>query len=187
HRGGQDFPDGTSTGYIERDDLMSSVAYWYQVEPHKPWPQLPSGVNRLPFRELILLKGHSAVAAAKHSDGPIEEQSLGGVTDGKQLWFHPHEANGWVEVSFDCPTNMNALLTARTVHAYDYGIYCVLLDGKQIGQFDLYDSELVNASEKLGTHNLAPGSHTLRFECTGKSPKSAGYFLGFDALVVRVS
>jgi len=33
---------------------------------------------------------------------------------------------------------------------------------------------------------LAAGTHTLRFECAGKSPRSAGYYLGFDALVVRV-
>jgi hypothetical protein len=148
---------------------------------------MPRGVDRLPFREIVLLKGHSAVAAAKHSDGPIEEQALGGATDGKQLWFHPHEGNGWVEVSFNCPTNMNAELTAKTVHSYDYGIYRVLLDGQPVGQFDLYDSEILNASEKLGAHNLAAGSHTLRFECAGKSSKSAGYFLGFDALVVRIS
>jgi Protein of unknown function (DUF2961) len=187
HRGAQDFPDGTSTGYIERDDLMSSVAYWYQVEPHKPWPPLPKGVDRLPFREITLLKGHSAVATAKHSDGPIEEQSLGGVTDGKQLWFHPHEGNGWVEVSFDCATNMNAELTCKTVHSYDYGTWRALLDGQPVGQFDLYDSAISNGSEKLGLHNLAAGSHTLRFECVGKASKSAGYFLGFDALVVRIA
>jgi len=51
HRGGQDFPDGTSTGYIERDDVMSSVAFWYQVEPHKPWPALPTGPQRMPYHD----------------------------------------------------------------------------------------------------------------------------------------
>jgi hypothetical protein len=61
-----------------------------------------------------------------------------------------------------------------------------LLDGKQIGQFDLYDPQIVPTAEKLGTQKLPVGTHRLRFECAGKSPKSAGYFLGFDALVVRV-
>ena len=41
HKGSQLFPDGASSGFIERDDLMSSVAYWYQIEPHKPWPTMP--------------------------------------------------------------------------------------------------------------------------------------------------
>jgi hypothetical protein len=72
------------------------------------------------------------------------------------------------------------------VHSYDYGIYRVLLDGRQIAQLDLYDPSTDAAAEKLGTQKLAAGTHVLRFECAGKSPKSAGYFLGFDALVVRV-
>jgi hypothetical protein len=165
---------------------MSSVAFWYQVEPHQPWPALPPGAQRLPFQEAILLKGHSAVAAAKHSEGPLEEQPIGGTTDGKQLWFHPSENNAWVELSFDCPTNLNAVLTARTVHSHDYGIYRVLLDGKSLAQLDLYGPEISTAAEKLGTHQLTAGSHTLRFECVGKSSKSAGYFLGFDALGARI-
>jgi hypothetical protein len=133
-----------------------------------------------------MLKGHTAVDTAKHSDDPIEVQSLDGVTDGKQLWFHPHNDKGWVEVSFESQTNQNAELTAKMVHSYDYGIYRVLLDGKQIAQLDLYDPEIVAIAEKLGTQKLTAGAHTLRFECAGKSPKSAGYYLGFDALVVRV-
>jgi hypothetical protein len=186
HRGAQDFPDGTSTGYIERDDLMSSVAFWYQIEPHQTWPPLPPGPARLPFHEWIMLKGYEALAAARHSDDPIEAQSLDGVTDGRQLWFHPRNDKGWLEVSFETRTNQDIELTAKTVHSYDYGIYRVLLDARQIAQLDLYDSAIVPTAEKLGTQKLAAGTHTLRFECAGKSPKSAGYYLGFDALVVRV-
>ncbi len=186
HRGGQEFPDGTSTGFIERDDLMSSVAYWYQIEPHKPWPALPPGPDRLPFHDLILLKGYSAVASARHSDDPVEVQPLGGVTDGKQLWFRPRAEKAWVEVSFECQTNQVAELTAKMVHSYDYGIYRVSLDGKQIAQLDLYDPAIVPTAEKLGSQKLTAGTHTLRFECAGKAPKSAGYYLGFDALAERV-
>ena len=186
HKGGQDFPDGTSTGFIERDDLMSSVAYWYQIEPHKPWPALPPGPERLPFHDRMLLKGHVAEAAAKHSEGVMEEQSLGGVTDGKQLFFRPADDKGWMEVSFESETNQTVELTAKMVHSYDYGIYRALLDGKKIAQLDLYDSDINPTSEKLGRQTLSAGTHTLRFECAGKSASSGGYFLGFDALVERV-
>jgi hypothetical protein len=61
----------------------------------------------------------------------------------------------------------------------------VKLDGKQIAQLDLYSPNVTPAEHKLGVQQIAAGAHTLRFECAGKSPKSAGYFLGFDALVVR--
>jgi hypothetical protein len=185
HKGSQVFPDGKSTGFIERDDLFSSVAFWYQIEPHKPWPALPPGPERLPCHEQILLKGHNAVAAAKHSDDPVEVQSLDGVTDGKQLWFRPLNDKGWVEVSFESPTNQTTELTAKMVHSYDYGIYRVLLDGRQIARLDLYDPEITPATAKLGIQTLTEGTHTLRFECAGKSPKSTGCFLGFDALVLR--
>ncbi|HUM78347.1 MAG TPA: DUF2961 domain-containing protein [Candidatus Saccharicenans sp.] len=33
----------------DRSDYDSSVAYWYQTEPHKPFPPLPSVDKRLPF------------------------------------------------------------------------------------------------------------------------------------------
>jgi len=42
--------DGTNTGFIERDDLMSSVAFWYQAEPHRKWPPFPPGPERLIYK-----------------------------------------------------------------------------------------------------------------------------------------
>jgi hypothetical protein len=33
----------------DRSDLYSSVAYWYQTEPHKPYAPLPDVAKRLPF------------------------------------------------------------------------------------------------------------------------------------------
>ncbi len=186
HKGGQDFPDGTSTGYIERDDLFSSVAFWYQHEPHKPFPPLPPGAERLPFREEILLKGHAAVADAKHSEAPMEIQELGGVTDGKQLFFRPPNDSGWIEVTFEMPKEATTQLTARLVHSHDYGIYQILLDGRPIARLDLYNPNIVPSSDQLGVQTLSAGKHILRFECVGKSPDSGGYFLGFDALAARI-
>jgi hypothetical protein len=108
----------------------------------------------------------------------LKVQSLGGVTDGKQLWFRAHDDRGWVEVCFECQTNQSAELAAKMVHSYDYGIYRVLLDGRQVAQADLYNPAITPTVEKLGLQSLPAGNHTLRFECTGKSSKSAGYFLG---------
>ena len=33
---------------FERSDDLSSVAYWYQSEPHAPFPTLPSALERRP-------------------------------------------------------------------------------------------------------------------------------------------
>ena len=186
HKGSQVFPDGKQSGFIERDDLFSSVAFWYQTEPHKPWPELPPGPARLPFHESILLKGHDAVSTAKHSDAPLEVQAVGGVTDGKQLWFRPGSDDAWVEVSFQSGQAQDVDLVLKMVHSWDYGIYRVKVDGQPIAQSDLYSPDVKPATDKLGRHHLDAGTHTLRFECVGKSPESKGYFLGFDALAVRI-
>ena len=35
-------------GYFERQDDYSTVAYWYQTEPHAPFPKLPPKEERWP-------------------------------------------------------------------------------------------------------------------------------------------
>jgi hypothetical protein len=186
HKGSQTFPDGKVDGFIERDDLMSSVAFWYQGEPHKAWPALPAGPDRLPFREKTLVKGWQAVAEARHSAHPIEVQSVGGVTDGKQLWFKPSDDQGWVEIPFTLEQGQTLELWGKMLHSWDYGIYRVKLDGQPVGQVDLFSADLKPTPHRWGTHKLAAGQHVLRFECAGKAPLSPGYFLGFDALTARV-
>jgi hypothetical protein len=186
HKGSQNFPDGTGSGFIERDDLMSSVAFWYQTEPHKAWPALPAGKDRLPFRQEVVMVGYKAVPAAKHSDAPLEVQSVGGVTDDKQLWFKPTQEGAWVEIPFTTAHEQTGELVVQLLHSWDYGIYTVSLDGKEVGRFDLYSADIVPTSHKLGTRTLSAGEHTLRFTATGKSDKSKGYYLGVDALSTRI-
>jgi len=173
-------------GFIERDDLMSSVAFWYQTEPHKKWAALPPGADRLPFRETNLVVGWRAVETAQHSSHPFEVQNLGGVTDGKQLWLRPADATGWVEIAFKVEAEQTVELWGKMVHSHDYGIYRVKLDGKELARMDLYDPNVVPTPHKWGVRTLTAGAHTLRLECVGKSPNSGGYLLGFDALSARV-
>jgi hypothetical protein len=166
---------------------MSSVAFWYQTEPHKPWPALPAGPERLPFREHTLAVGYRQVPEARHSEAPLEVQPIGGATDGKQLWFRPADEKGWVEVTFNVPKDMTAELWLKTTHAKDYGTYRVKLDGKSVGTLDLFNANITPTPHRLGVQTLTAGEHTLRFEGAGKSEKSTGYLLGFDALAARVA
>jgi hypothetical protein len=57
---GAKFEDGkVISGFTERDDNWSSVAYWYQTEPHFPWGPLPPVDQRLPQeagKEIALLR-----------------------------------------------------------------------------------------------------------------------------------
>jgi hypothetical protein len=186
HKGSQTFPDGSGDGFIERDDLMSSVALWYQTEPHKAWPALPAGPERLPFRESTLLVAHRLTGEAKHSPDPVQVQEVGGTTDKKQLWFTPANDHGWVELSFNVEKEQTPELWIHLLHSWDYGIYRVKLDGQEVGRFDLFDANIMPSAHKLGTRSLSAGEHTLRFECAGKNQDSKGYYLGIDALTARV-
>ena len=185
HKGSQEFPNGQGSGFIERDDLMSSVAFWYQIEPHTPWPALPPGAERVPFRETDLVVGWKAVPAAKHSDDRLIVQQLGGATNDKQLHFLPKEAKAWIELPFRVEKASIGNLTLRACHAGDYGTYRVLLDGKPLGTFDFYLAGLGFDDTKLGWLELAEGEHTLRLECVGKNANSTGYLLGIDTLNVQ--
>lgn len=186
HKGSQTFPDGTSSGFIERDDMMSSVAYWYQIEPHKPWPPLPPASQRMPFHDHSLIKGYEKVGAARHSDASVVVQPIGGAVDGKQLWFRPTQDGAWLEIPFHTGQPVAANLMLKLVHSWDYGIYRVKLDQRELGQLDLYSPSVSGPIEhKFGLQQLPAGDHVLRFEGVGKAPESKGYYLGFDSLAMR--
>jgi hypothetical protein len=187
HKGSQTFPDGKDSGYIERDDLMSSVGIWYQTEPHEPWPALPAGPDRLPAHNVQLITGWKTVNSARHSQHPLQVQDLPGIAkSGKQLFFKPAEPNAWVECSFSLDTDLTGHLWAGLVHAPDYGVYRVLLDGTELAQIDLYADKATLQTERWGERKLKAGNHVLRFECKGKSEFSKGYFLGIDSITAVI-
>ena len=46
-----------------RSDNFYSVAYWYQTEPHTPFPPLPAPVDRIP--RVFAVGGEGGAAAVK--------------------------------------------------------------------------------------------------------------------------
>jgi hypothetical protein len=58
----------------DRSDFYSSTAYWYQSEPHKPFPALPSAEARLPYAlvppdNFVLPAWKAAVSASPAAAG----------------------------------------------------------------------------------------------------------------------
>ncbi len=186
HKGSQVFPDGAASGFIERDDLISTVAFWYQKEPHKPWAPLPPGSARLPFHEKVLLEGESALKTCKASQpDQVYSQGLPGASGGQQLFYTAFGADQRLEVAFKSPTLQSALLVLSMFTAPDYGKWQVLIDGKPYQVLDLYAPLVRQKDFLLRNVDLAAGDHTLTFVCKGHNPESKGDFLGFDALAER--
>ncbi len=56
----------------DRSDFYSSVAYWYQTEPHRPFPPLPAVSDRLPFA----LESSSGFLFPRWEDDETSERSV---------------------------------------------------------------------------------------------------------------
>lgn len=185
HKGVTFNPDGqVRSGFEERADDFSSVAFWYQTEPHKPFAEMPKGYARLLEDWSKIVEAESLLDTAKPTAGPVSQQE--GVGSGKgQLFWTPAEANQSLTVALDVPESGDYVLILVLTHSWDYGIFQILLDDKPLGNLiDVYSASIANREHPLQTGAIAAGRHSLTFVNKGKNAESKGYFLGFDSLLL---
>lgn len=182
HKGARVYNDGKWDGYVERFDEFSSVAYWYQTEPHKEFPPLPVGQERLYTLNSTLIEGEALLGSAKAAVGKVIRQDLGGWSGGAHLFYIPDSPPASLSVEFDVSKAGKYLVTLQLTKSWDYGQFQTYLDGKPVGVVqDLYNTDVVQgAITKLGVHELNRGKHLLIFQINGKNPASQGYYFGLD-------
>lgn len=194
HKGAVHDPDGTlKSGFQERPDYMSTVAYWYQRGVAKPFATIPPVSERVLAPTRIEAEEAVREGRVKSSAAPLVVQGGSTWSGGGQLFFRPIQQDAWLELPFEVPTDGRYILRLDATISFDYGKYQIYLDGEKIGPpRDFYNPGVSERSEKLGVVELAGGPHTLRFECVGASPESKnqaigepGYFLGIDAIEYR--
>jgi hypothetical protein len=184
HKGVTWNPDGTIKSHTgERQDHWSTVAFWYQTEPHKPFPPMPVGYDRMVGGLPNMVEAEGLLGNARATEGAVERQDLGGKSGGAQLFWKPDTAGQSLTVPFDVKEagryNLELLLT----RSWDYGTYQVELDGKSVSEpLDLYEATTREHALRLRDVALSAGRHTLRFVNKGKAEASPGYYLGVDAL-----
>jgi len=179
------------TGFEERPDCYSSVAFWYQLEPHKPFGEIPPVAER--YLPSFPFEGEAMIETGTFTPDNKMIQPINGCSGGSQLFFTPSVPDASFEVSFDVPETMSGLVGLVLTHSWDYGIYNITLDGEQtLKNQNLYSPNCIQERHAFKAKELQKGKHTLRFECVGKDPKSKrqisgapGYFCGFDAIEVR--
>ena len=185
HKGVTFNPDGSvKSGFEERLDDFSSVAFWYQVEPHKPYPEMPKGYARLYYDYSNLIEAESLIPKAKVSMGPLEPQS--GAWSGKaQLFWTPAEGNQTLSLPFEVKeSGRYSILLALTL-SWDYGILQIELDGARLGSpVDLYSPTVASKDKIVGPVELTAGSHALTLRNVGKNADSKGYFFGMDGFLL---
>ena len=179
----------------DRSDNFSSVAYWYQTEPHLPFAELPPAEERWPkhgrvYREPDAFEGEEIVPFVDAGDDKVEAQDMAGFdgewSGGSQLLFKADEVDDMLKITVP-PTEETASydLTVFFTRAPDYGIVQVLLDDKPLGEpFDGYSDKVGRAPGlKLGRIAVdGSGVHVMAFKVVGKNPESAGYLMGIDCI-----
>ncbi|UCE42527.1 MAG: DUF2961 domain-containing protein [Candidatus Aminicenantes bacterium] len=189
-----------------RSDLFSSVAYWYQSEPHKPYPRLPSAEKRLPFAlpspgGLVFpkwekIKGTKlATYKDKFSGMRVQAQSL-------SLSISSYYNQTGSRYPVLTTENSKAGTTAEISFAVDigerYDLDLFLFRGPNMGKitakeirvgshtiklepnmFEGYSPSKEIARLTLKNVRLYSGENHLKLEVIGKSPQAHGSELAF--------
>lgn len=188
HRGwlpGDERLDGQPHHNNERYDDFASVAFWYQIGQPKRFAFMPGAPGRVPPSLDWIVEGQELLAGAAAEHGSVSLQAGHLWTGAGQLFF-AGGAGGTLELRFDVPREEYRALILPLTRSYDFGVFRVLLDGAvKVERLDLYAAETTVREIDLGSATLAAGTHTLRFECLGRSPLSAGHYLGLDSVRLR--
>lgn len=177
-------------------DDYSSVAYWYQAEPHRPFPALPPVDKRMPqpVLEPFAIKGliEAESMPIVESDPPDLEsrvQDMGNFGSGwsgsAQLWILAREEGASLSVELEVAQSGTYRIEGYFTKSWDYGQIDVSLDGKRITRVPIdgyYASAVPTGMIDLGTRKLRKGPHTLRFTVVGKNEKSSGFLVGVDGI-----
>ncbi|MGB9878010.1 MAG: glycoside hydrolase family 172 protein [bacterium] len=173
-----------TSGFAERDDFFSSVAYWYQTGKAPRFTKVPPLEER--FVPHTYIEAESLLPTAKANPQDALQIQEGDWSGGKQLFFTPHTPDASLELTFFLPKEGLYVLKLDITHSWDYGNWQTFLDGKEIGQiFNLYSPSVQTKRANLAVVQLSAGEHKLRFLCKGKSDSSSGYYFGLDGIYLR--
>lgn len=172
----------------------SSVAFWYQTEPHAPFPPLPKPEDLLPLVPQPPMKiegaieGEDLIASAAASRGKFERQEmanfLGEWSGDAQLFWMPDAADATLKLKLRAPAAGEYQLVGYFTRAPDYATIEIRAGDKVIQpSLDLW-AEGVEASGAidLGRVRLSAGDNPVEIRVRGKAQRSTGYFVGIDAL-----
>jgi HEAT repeat protein len=194
--------DGSArSGFEERSDFFSSVAFWYQQGVNEDLPESPYGAARLPLGNATQIEVEKDLSKVNAEGGSASVQKE--VFWSKDLLFlNAKGAGSKLNIGFDVEKDGFYEVLAQVAQAPDYGDYVATLDGKQTnstmitwGPLDSqtppvetihnYQPEIfVGIDHRLGWFKLTKGRHVLSFTCVGKDSASSGFNLGIDGIVL---
>ncbi len=181
-------------------DMIASVAYWYQTEPHAEFPKLPGlreRVNLTKPESATRIKGAlecEDLKVSAHSPGitvapqPLSQYGNGWSHDA-HLWVQATKEGDFIEIEIPATQPGAQRLVLHATRAEDYGKLSITVNGKDTGvKFDGYAKQpKPSGAIDLGVHEPKDGKFVLRCQVTGANPESTGarFFFGLDALEIK--
>jgi len=186
HKGVTFNEDGAvKSGFEERTDEYSSVAYWYQLEPHKPYPPMPPAFDRVYVDWTKIIEAESLIPKAEATSGPVAPQELKYAASGdSQLFWTPAVPEQALEISFELEEGGEYNVWMLITRSFDYGIYQFAIDDRPLGDpLDLFSKSVEIREQSFAPILLDAGEHVLRAKNVGKNVDSKGYYFGLDGLL----
>lgn len=181
----------------ESEGDYSSIAYWYQNEPHATFPRLPDPEALLPlppapvFRLPGAIEGESLLRGASATSGEVVEQDMSAF-DGRwsgtaHLWWLPRSAPQTLTLSLPAPAAGEYEVIGHFTKAPDYGAIRILIGDRSVGpDLNLYDPRVVASGPvSLGRVTLQAGPNRVLVRLLEKDPRSTGFLVGIDAIELR--
>jgi hypothetical protein len=180
-------PERKSTSWNEREDDYASVAFWYQTGEPSPQPRVPHArERRLPDLERTTAYARDFMDARHHGAGTVVAQQLPFYAGPQVLYRAPSAEGAWLEIPFTVAKKEPLRLLLNATKSYDFGKYQASLNGVRIGdEMDLYSAKVANEEVHLLDFWPDPGTYTLRLDCVGRNPASAGWYAGIESVRLR--
>ena len=173
-------------GNQEVADYASTI-YWYQLEPHKPFPAFPKAGQRIPLRIVKPARMYEAEKLKFSLEGlksSVMDMSNYGPDWGenKQVVIHARDKssfelviNGLKDVAYD----LNLYYTKGP----DYGNATLFVNHEKAGEINGY-SPYILPSGKVSLKDLRNKDQSIliRFVVNGKDINSKGFNIGLDGI-----
>ena len=168
----------------------SSTAYWYQMEPHAPFPRMLPANARIPLRVLV------PAGAEEGEDLRVLRPSRAGAVGVEDMRSYGPDWSGGTQARVDLtatgPVRWELPVTTLdryTVVLYmtkgpEYGTVSFLVNGERLGEpFSGHAVEISPSGRvELGAAKLAAGEATLEVRPVSPNPSTGGQLFGLDAV-----
>jgi hypothetical protein len=169
----------------------SSTAYWYQKEPHKPFPPLLKASLRIPLRVAVpegALEAELLQPVGKNIRYEIEDMSDFGPDWSGLQQLKILGAGRGSEFTLSIPQAEEERFNIHLFYTKgpDYGNWEIFYDNQKIGELAGFSEEIMPAGKIiLSDLKVKNKSLPLKFSASGKDLKSTAVNAGIDAFILE--